>query len=361
MNENNIDTKNIKIEWSFCPFCGEKLPNIKDLKFCTSCGLDLNYLKEHKQLPSKFLGKNPPIKLPPSYPHQVPLYGIEKIADEDILNTKDKKLWSNLTSIGIPLASILVMNIVVAVIMFGFLLFSPSLENLMENLTNPYFIVVSSFAELILVLFPYIIVKKYLRNPSTRNRFALLGFTAKGVKYWKEILLGIFFSIIGIILVLVISFSMEIFLEFIFGVEIVQDISSDGSDIDVFFLTSDVFSLILLMATMILIVGTTEEILFRGFMQKGLVRRLGVKWGIIITAVLFAFIHLITIFLTYPIFSLSFVIAFSMSVVPYIALSFLLGLLYHWRKENLIAVMITHGLYDALTVLLIFLAYNLGF
>ena len=153
---------------------------------------------------------------------------------------------------------------------------------------------------------------------------------------------------------------MEILLELIYGVEIIRDIAGSGSEIDAIFFTSDLLILILLMITMVLIVGTTEEILFRGFMQKGLVRRVGVKWGIFITAIIFTFIHLLSIFLLYPIFSLSFVVAFFISFVPYIAISLLLGMLYHYRKENLIAVMVTHGLYDALTILLVFIIYNFG-
>ena len=360
MNDNNIDSKIIKLGWGFCPFCGEKLPILKELRLCTSCGLDLVYLKEHKQLPPKFLDKKTTIK-PYPYPDQIPMYDFDKISDEDILNTKNKKLWSGFASIGIPIASIFIMNIIAVVIMIFYLLFSSSIEEVMNNLANPYFLVVTSFAELILIFLPLIIVKKYLRNPSTKNRFALLGFTTKGVNYWKEIIIGLIFSIIGILLVFSVSVFMEILLELIYGVEIIRDITSAGSGIDVYFLTSDLLSLVLLMISMVLIVGTTEEILFRGFMQKGLVRRLGVKWGIFITAIVFTFIHLISIFLLYPLFSLTFVVAFFISFVPYIAISFLLGILYHWRKENLIAVMITHGFYDALTILLVFILYNMGF
>ena len=363
MNDNNNDSNNIKLEWTFCPFCGEKLPILKQLRFCTSCGLDLVYLKEHKKLPPEYYKNfiNKPIIKQYPYPDQMRMYGINKISDEDIFNTKDKKLWSNFASIGIPIASIFIMNILAAVIMIFYLFFSPSIEEFMNNLMNPYFLIITSFAELILIFLPYIVVKKYLRNPSPKNRFALMGFTTKGVNFWKENIIGIIFSIIGILLVFLVSAFMEIILEFIYGVEIIRDITSVGSEIDVYFLTSDILSLILLMIIMVLIVGTTEEILFRGFMQKGLIRRLGVKWGITITAIIFTFIHLITIFLVYPIFSLSFVVAFSISFVPYIAISLLLGLLYHWRKENLIAVMVTHGLYDALTILLVFILYNMGF
>jgi len=360
MNDDNSDSNSLKLEWDFCPFCGEKLPILKELRFCTSCGLDLVYLKEHKQLPPKFLDKKTEIK-PYPYPDQMRMYDLDKISDEDILNTKEKTLWSSLASIGIPIASIFIMNIIAVVLMIFFLFFSPSIEEFMNNLTNPYFLIITSFAELILILLPLIVVKKYLRNPSTKNRFALLGFTTKGVNYWKEIIIGIIFSIIGILLVFIVSVFMEIVLELIYGVEIINDITSAGSDIDVYFFTSDLLSLVLLMITMVLIIGTTEEILFRGFMQKGLVRRLGVKWGITITALVFTFIHLISIFLLYPIFSLSFVVSFFLSFVPYIAISFLLGFLYHQRKENLIAVMVTHGLYDALTILLVFIIYNMSF
>lgn len=360
MNENSNDSNNLKLEWTFCPFCGEKLPTLKQMRFCTSCGLDLVYLKEKKQLPPRFL-EQPTTTEPYTYPNQLKMYDLDKISDEDILNTKEKTLWSSFASIGIPIASIFLMNILAVIIAIILFFFSSSIEDLMNNLTNPYFLIITSFTELILIVFPYVIVGKYLRNPSTKNRFALLGFTTKGVKCWKELIIGTIFSIVGIILVLLVSVFMEIFLEFIFGVEIVSDIASGGSEIDIYFFTSDLFSLILLMAIMILIIGTTEEILFRGFMQKGLVRRLGVKWGITITAIVFTLIHLITIFLVYPIFSLTFVVAFFLSFVPYIAISFLLGILYHWRKENLIAVMVTHGLYDALTILLVFIVYNLGF
>ena len=44
---------------------------------------------------------------------------------------------------------------------------------------------------------------------------------------------------------------------------------------------------------------------------------------------------------------------------PYFAISLLLGLLYEWRKQNLIAVIITHGFYDALTIIIVFIVYNL--
>jgi membrane protease YdiL (CAAX protease family) len=108
---------------------------------------------------------------------------------------------------------------------------------------------------------------------------------------------------------------------------------------------------------MILIIGTSEEVLFRGFLQKGLVRSLGKTWGLLVTALIFSSIHLIGIFL-YPGSITSFIVSFLLNFFPFFAISLLLGLLYSWRKENLIAVMITHGVYNALTVILAFLVFN---
>ncbi len=107
---------------------------------------------------------------------------------------------------------------------------------------------------------------------------------------------------------------------------------------------------------MIFVIGTSEEILFRGFLQKGLVRTLGKQWGMILTALIFTSIHLIGTFLLA--FSPTvFLISFILNFFPYFAISLLLGLLYQWRKENLIAVVITHGFYDAFTVILVFIFY----
>ncbi|MFX1393317.1 MAG: type II CAAX prenyl endopeptidase Rce1 family protein, partial [Promethearchaeota archaeon] len=95
---------------------------------------------------------------------------------------------------------------------------------------------------------------------------------------------------------------------------------------------------------------------FRGFMMKGLTRTLGKTPALWITALIFAGIHLVGIlfyFLVYhPIVVL---VNLVMLFVPYLAISLMLGLLYRWRNENLIAVVITHGVYNSLTIIFAFL------
>ena len=365
MNENDEgDPSKNPFGWKVCPYCGAQLPRLAELKFCTSCGIDLEYLKTHKKMPPDFIEKFNNSRNTLFDQQSVILKGITQISDDEILETRDKKLWSVAASIGLTIVAVLIMNFVAVVLIVPFIFFAPSIEALMNSLSSPYFIIITSFAEIILILIPIIFIKKYLRKPTLKNRFALLGFTTKGMNSWriiKEILIGLVFSVIGIIVVLFVSFFIEAIVEFIFGVQVIRDVSSSGGNVDIIILASDLPGLILLMLTMIIVVGTSEEILFRGFMQRGLIRRLGKQWGLWITALVFTFIHLIGSFLIYDIFSLSFLVSFLISFFPYLAISSLLGAVYLWRKENLIAVIIMHGFYDALTVLMVFMFYSLGF
>ncbi len=160
-------------------------------------------------------------------------------------------------------------------------------------------------------------------------------------------------------MVLFVSMLTEVILELIFNIEIVQEASGASSDVDLIISSADTLVLFLFSIEMILIVGTSEEILFRGFMQKGLTRKLGNKAGIIVTALIFSLIHLIGLLLidlSSPIYIL---ISFLLSFIPYFAISLVLGLIYQWRNENLIAVVITHGIYNTLTLISAFIFYGM--
>ncbi|MFX1298759.1 MAG: CPBP family intramembrane glutamic endopeptidase [Promethearchaeota archaeon] len=354
-DKDEINKKN----WSFCPVCGSKIPQIQNLKFCVKCGLNIQYIKEHKRIPLQ-QAQNPYIKpttYPQSYIRPIKL-GPKKLSDEEILNTKDRELWGTWPSIGIPLGAFLLMDLVTAGILFIIMFFSVKMEFLYDLISNPYFFILSLFFELIFILVPILYVGKYLQSPTLKNRLGLLGFTRKGFNRTgliKEILIGLGFAVAGIFIVMGISFLTEFLLETFFRVEFTEA----STDTDIIISSADIFSIILLSVIMIVVIGTSEEIVFRGFMQKGLTRNLGNIGGILLTAFIFAMIHVIAIILYYLESPFTLFISFIYSFFPYFALSLLLGLIYYWRNENLIAVIITHGVYNTLTIILAFIFQNL--
>jgi membrane protease YdiL (CAAX protease family) len=304
------------------------------------------------------------MRIPPSYISKtkgIQLLYPEKISDEEILDLKNRRLWSSTSSLSLTFAAFIFMNFIAFLIIFIFIIFNIGTGNIVDLVTNPYIVILSSLTELIFIVLPVLYVGKYLKNPSINNRFAILGFTRRGystVGILKEILIGLSFALLGLFLVAFTSVFMEILLEFIYGIDIVYEFGTSSGEIDALIYNADALSLTLLIIIMILVIGTSEELIFRGFMQKGLVRSIGTKWGILTTALIFSLIHLIGIFIVYFSAPELLMIYFILSFIPYFAISLLLGLLFYWRNENLIAVMITHGVYDAITILLAFMVYN---
>ena len=337
-----------EVKWKYCPSCGMKLPNVEGLRFCTQCGLDLAYIKEHKTLPVR--------QVTPTYAAQTFYKPYrEVLSDDEILYTKGRRLWGNLPSIGLPLLGFIVMNGLILGIILALVFLVPNIDLVISMISNPFFIVLSTLAELILIIIPIWYVKKYLRNPSLENRLDLLGFTIKGYdrsKLFKEVLIGIAFAFIGLLLVAGASIGIEAFLRYVLGVRIINE--GPSSDVEYIITGMDILVLILMILMMLFVVGPCEEILFRGFMQRGLVRTLGDTWGILITAIIFASIHLVTLIL-YILDPFVFLILFIYLFAPYIAISLMLGFLFRWRDENLIAVIVTHGVYNSLTLLIAFL------
>jgi len=347
---NNEDKK---IQWKHCPGCGIELPKIETIKFCINCGLDLIYVHEHKALPpSPVPTTYAPVQ---SYQPSISYYkSYEPIPEDEIFDTKGRVLWGKLASIGIPLLAFIVMNAILIGIIIALAFIMP-IEALIMFVSNPFFLVFSTLIELILIIFPIWYVRNYVENPNLENRLILLGFTTKRydrIALLKEIGIGIGFAFIGLGIVAGSSLLIQYILS-LFGVRIVE--SSGTGDAEFLVSGMDILLLILMILMMIIIVGPCEEILFRGFMQRGLVRVVGDRWGILITAFLFAIIHLVALVFILFISPLVFLILFVYMLVPYFAISLMLGLLFRWRNENLIAVIITHGVYNSLTILIVFL------
>ncbi len=355
----NEEKKN-KIEWKFCPGCGTKLPSIERLRFCIKCGVDLKHIKEYKTLPptqSSF--PHPQTMAQPSYTASYPPYKKERemLSDDEILHTKDKKLWGNLPSIGLPLLGFVATNGLVLGILIILIFVVPNTTVLFNIISNPFFLVFTMLVTYVLLIFPLWYAGKYLQNPKLKNRLTILGFTSKDYELkgiFKEILIGLAFAGTGILLVAGASISIELILRYIFGVSIMQE--GHSSDTEVIITGMDILVLILMIIMMILVVGPAEEACFRGFMMKGLNRTLGKKGGLFLTAFIFASLHLVglIIYIFNPIVML---ILFVLLFVPYFAISIMLGLLFNWRDENLIACIICHGVYNSITIIIVFLYY----
>ncbi|MHA1641543.1 MAG: CPBP family glutamic-type intramembrane protease [Promethearchaeota archaeon] len=364
-NNNKEKLNEKKINWKFCPNCGFELPNISNLKFCTNCGVNLIYIKQNKQLPPNYMKRQSALKKSIEvsdigrYNESTGIF--EKLTEEDLPFNKDTKLWSTSASIGLAISSFFIMNSILFVATFLMLLLIPYSLISGSILNNIYFIIFSSFSEFSLILLPIVYVRRYLQKPTLKNRLAIFGFTTKNYNYkqiLKEIFFGLLFGFIGVISVLSISYLLEFILESIFGSNIIRNIGESSSGFDQVIANSDVLSIILLIIIMFIVIAPSEEILFRGFLQKGLVRSLSKKSGIIITAIIFTFIHLIGNFILYPLISIEFLISMIMSFIPYLVISLILGLIYEWRKENLIAPIITHAFYNSLTIMFVFFAFN---
>jgi membrane protease YdiL (CAAX protease family) len=359
--ENSDELSRSNLKWAYCPICGTKIPQVENIQFCIKCGVDLQYINIHMRMPPR---KNV-IAVDSTYqPYSSkltkPKRKRKRLTEDDLLNLKDKTLWGGGASVGITAAAYGITNVLAIVPVVIIMFFIPNLEEIYNMLEDPYFIIFSSFIELAFIVVPLLFVGKYLEKPTFNNRLIILGFSKKGFKkfqFLKEILIGLGFAVVGVLLVLFVSFAMEMLLSLIFGFEVVSDIVGSPGEVDILIASSDILSITLLVIIMIVIIGTSEEVLFRGFLQKGLVRSLGKSWGLLVTALIFTSIHLLTIFLYLGSLTI-FLISFFLTFFPYFAISLLLGLMYSWRKENLIAVMITHGVYNAITIILAFLVYN---
>jgi len=348
------DKEDKGINWNFCPGCGMKFSNMENPKYCKNCGIDLQYIKEHNELP--------PDQVSPSYtqtsymaPYTSHKSIKEVLSDEEILNTKEKRLWGKLASIGWPLLGFLITNGLILGVVIIIIIAFP-LSQARNIIMNPFFMVLATLATYALFILPVWLVKKYLQNPTLENRLTLLGFTTKGYTHKmivKEVFIGIGFAFIGILLVVISSIGIQLLLEFFFNVRFVNE---SGGNAEALVSGVGVLVLILMVIMMLIVVGPSEEIMFRGYMQRGLVRNLGEKWGILITAIIFASLHLVglIIFIFEP---FIFMILLISMFVPFVVISLMIGLMYRWRKENLIAVVVTHGVYNSITLIIVFLYF----
>lgn len=323
--------------WKFCPRCGEKIPETeKTIRYCFSCGLEFEKFPYIIEKP--FKKPEPP-----------------KLTEEEIDRDKEAALWPARASIVWPILSIFIMNSVAIIPLMFIVFFIPDMSTLMGLIQSPLFLIIFSATEFVFLIVPLLYVGQYLKRPTLKNRFKILGiYVDRPNKLFilKELFLGIGVAILGFFLVQLISLLLEILFGPLIIFPTLFTAQAPSVDLESIISSANIIEIILLVIVMIVIIGLSEEIAFRGFMQKGLVKNFGKELGIWITAIIFAFIHVVTVFLTLS--PLSILTLFP----PYLFLSLLLGYLFYWRNSNLIAPIVAHGVYNGITVLIVFIIYK---
>lgn len=329
-------------KWTFCPRCGKPLPSDIDVRFCMICGMDLEYFRQ--------FGTFPTIYQPSSHITRILLQ------DDELIDTKGKKLWSIPSSLLIPIAAFIalsIMLVVITILLIATIILLPSsfIGDIYELLYSPLFTTLLTLSELIFLIIPLFIVKKFIQKPSYKNSIKLLGvYNDRRIKNYllKEVLIGISFAVGAYLVVQLVSFLTDLSFSAIFGQQALENAYGTYQEgVGGAITANSIMELIISMILMIVIIGPSEEVMFRGFSQKGLDRKVGKQWAIVISTLLFTFFHVIPGLMPLDLFLLLF--------PPYLIISLMLCSLYVWRKENLIACIIGHGVYNALTILIAFL------
>jgi membrane protease YdiL (CAAX protease family) len=212
-------------------------------------------------------------------------------------------------------AGILVASIIVAFIIVGF-----GLE--IQNLSFPSSLLSIPTTEIIILGITLFFAKRK-------------GANLKQLGLKKPKLNVVIIVTIGAILLIMLAVTISIIEEIIVGPD------PAAQELLAALLPKNSLQLILLLSFSILLVGPAEEIAFRGFIQRGLQNSFGKIAGLLITSVMFGLLHGLN--------SLR-------AIIPVTIISIFLG--YVWQKTdgNTIATAWMHGLYDAITITLAYVA-----
>jgi membrane protease YdiL (CAAX protease family) len=301
------------------------------------------------------------------------------IVDKDAPRWKDIKesnpltgraLWPlkwSFVGIIIGMALLLTASVLVPIVMiFAIIAQDPTLleggvgaiETLVYALLlNPTMTALLSLTELVLVIPPFAILRKYRK--SIKERFMLLGWkpyssigTSPGRRTINWSRLG---KNIGISLFLAIGLVGMQFIIIILNQAMWEPLIPGGSagmeGADISLTPTNPFEFIILVASMIFIVAPTEEMLFRGLSQQGLEFHMNEKRALVISALLFTMVHVVSGFLNLA--SLPFLF------FPYFYLSLVLCGIY-WKTKDLNLMIFTHGFYNSLLVLYSYLYAETG-
>jgi membrane protease YdiL (CAAX protease family) len=261
----------------------------------------------------------------------------------DLETIKFSPAWS----IGMPIIAVIFLTLVVLVITLILVFVAP--QSALIILGSNDFLILGLFLELLFVIPPYWYLRRFFPPGSAKEKFQFLGLPL-GERLWKkhakEIAIGAIFAVGLLGLVYLTQNLSFLFWNALEGPQFVNQGVAGFSGTSSGMTPTTNWQLVLIWVGCFSAVGVSEEILFRGFTQRGLIKSWGKPAGIIITALLFTFAHVTPIIDSMQTIALFF--------LPYFAISLVLGILYQWRKGNLLANIIAHGLYDSLVFTLAF-------
>jgi len=342
----------------FCPGCGTQIEWNRDVRFCMHCGMYIIPFIPQDQI-QEWLGESltpeeihelysqreqktvPPPATPPSYY----LY-------------RTRKPWKIGAALGVPLLAVIAKFIASFIILFVYILITVEdfatidIESFLNENLLPITII-ELLTQLLFLLISYLFTSIFFPYKApAKERWESIGipFGLKGSQWLKEIGIGIAFSLIMTGLVYGVQWISAYLTQFLFGISAQDLLTSDTDSITSPFPNTIPF-LIVYSLLMIFSVAPSEEVLFRGFCQKGIQdtfrnQKTGKVMGLIITAVYFSLFHIYTLVVYPPILFFAF--------FPYFSLSLVLGFLYMWRK-NLLSAITAHALYNIIQFLIVIL------
>jgi membrane protease YdiL (CAAX protease family) len=358
MNNSPTDPKEHYLQ--FCPGCGNEIKWTKDIRFCMTCGMNLIPFIPKEKI-QEWLG----IPLTPEEIEELYNYRPAQVIYPLVqsYNYRQRRPWKILAAFWVPLLAILVKLIVSVVILVIYLSIAVGLNNIdttnMDALLNEHLLpltIIEFVTQIAFLLVPYWLTAVYFPYKAPKKeRWESLGvpFGLKGKQWATEIGIGAAFSLIMTGLVFGVQYASAYLTQLFFGIP-ADALLSVEADPSIYNFSSNFGFIILYCAFMILSIAPSEEVLFRGFTQKGIQDsfrnpKLGKALGLVLTAVYFSFFHIYSFLLIDEV-ALRIPLLF-FTFLPYLSLSLVLGFLYMWRK-NLISAITAHALYNILQFLI---------
>lgn len=337
----------------FCIHCGARIPD-PNASFCIICGKHL-HVTDNDSIFVDSHNVAPPVPL-----QKCEHCGLEifKRILNQCLNCKaplekpvfdpEKVRYSPVISILMPIVGIGFLTLVLVGVTFILMGLNPqiSLDSLVSQET-----LIGLFLELLFIVPPllyFFIRKTILPGSSLKDPFLVFGLPLNERSRKKlgiEIGIGVGIAFLLVIVVIIVQYLSQVLWAVIAGPQFVTKALQESTG-SASLTPTALWQLPVFWAGMIGAVGVSEEILFRGFTQRGLVKSWGKVPGILMTALLFTFAHVTPVVYSIPYIAVFF--------LPYFSISIILGYLREWRRGNLLANIFAHGVYDSIIITLAF-------